>query len=231
MLRPRLDFLNNLVMRPESKSFHRAVWLGFVLVLMMIVVQSLFAQLRAPEGIQLTALSSFVVTTLGCIGVTGYALNRRIGPLLLWQVLFFVTVFGIASIALSLLIYFKTETLGRLLLAVVLSGPIAYGLFRYSFRTPHLWPEQPVPEHLALIEDALLDAARFEATKNDPGNSAFPTVHVSLYRDGEAFIVRIRRCNDAEERAYLNRFDSLSIAVAFILANTPVVASDLVRVA
>lgn len=126
-------------MRPKPNSVHRAAWLAFVLVLMVFAIQSLFTQFQTPQGVQLTVLSSFVTTTLGCIGVTGYALNRRIGPLLLWRVLFFMTLFGIAALALSLVIYFKSKTLQQLLIAVAISGPIAYALFKYAYRSPDLW--------------------------------------------------------------------------------------------
>ena len=218
-------------MRFESKPMHRAAWLGFMLVLMLIMMEGLSAQFQTPGGIRPIALPAFVITTLGCVGVTGYALDRRIGSLLLWQVVFFMTVFGIAAPALSLVLHFKIETLGQLVLGAAFSGPIAYALFKYAYRTPHLWPMQPIPEKLALIEDALPAGAHFEATKPDPKTSEYPTVHVNLYRDSDSFVVRIRRCNASGEKAYLNRFDSMTMAMAFITANTPVTEADLARVA
>lgn len=111
----------------DSKS-----WAGYFLLLCVTFVLGLFLGSHGP-----VTLINSILTGIGLVGLWGYLSQKAIGWRLFWAVMFVMQSLG--TLAVLLLPLVSDLPLVLVVIVFVLTSPLLLALFRYAFRSPHIW--------------------------------------------------------------------------------------------
>ncbi len=93
-------------------------------------------------------LLAFLVSTISCVGIAGWAIQRPLLSQLGWRIYFgiYLLLFTFAVVVLTAMWFMVRssdsaidESFGQIMFGALLQIPILIGLYLYLFRSKHIW--------------------------------------------------------------------------------------------